>query len=332
MSNVDRAIGALGIEVREEYDELWALCPMHKERTGKEDHNPSWSINRTTGAMSCFSCGYSGGLIRLVCDLKGFKRTWGAAEVLDIDAAKAWLNEVALLTPVEMLKIVEDSTSRYEESTFSPISEARLALYVEPPGEALWRRGLTREAAQAYGVLWEPEKRWWITPLRDAETKKLIGWQEKGEYERYFRNYPVSMKKSRTLFGLGTWGMSDNVVVVVESPLDAVRVYAAADKYPTTIGSRVSAVATCGAKVSAYQIQLLRDADVIWALDNPKVDTAGCQASIKLLTSIKRYGIYSRFFNYGDVDAKDPGEMTDEEIVGALLAAKPAVLGKQAFL
>ena len=37
--------------------EIQALCPAHFERTGKEDHNPSWYINADTGAHICFSCG-----------------------------------------------------------------------------------------------------------------------------------------------------------------------------------------------------------------------------------------------------------------------------------
>ena len=30
--------------------EVNGLCPMHKQRTGKEDRRPSWWINTETGA------------------------------------------------------------------------------------------------------------------------------------------------------------------------------------------------------------------------------------------------------------------------------------------
>ena len=61
----------LGITSIEQGDELWAQCPQHKERTGREDKNPSWSINKDTGAHFCFSCGYKGSLHNLVRDLRG---------------------------------------------------------------------------------------------------------------------------------------------------------------------------------------------------------------------------------------------------------------------
>ena len=56
--------GARGSEVK-------GLCPGHLDRTGKEDRNPSWSINADTGAHNCFSCGFRGGLQYLVSYING---------------------------------------------------------------------------------------------------------------------------------------------------------------------------------------------------------------------------------------------------------------------
>ena len=41
------------------------------ERTGQEDHRPSWSVNKTTYLHFCFSCGYKGTLTQLLVDLTG---------------------------------------------------------------------------------------------------------------------------------------------------------------------------------------------------------------------------------------------------------------------
>ena len=49
MINVVDALGNLGIEYEEHGVEALALCPMHAERTGKEDNNPSWWINLESG-------------------------------------------------------------------------------------------------------------------------------------------------------------------------------------------------------------------------------------------------------------------------------------------
>ena len=40
--------------------EIQAKCPAHVERTGHEDHNPSWWFNSDTGAHICFSCQFKG--------------------------------------------------------------------------------------------------------------------------------------------------------------------------------------------------------------------------------------------------------------------------------
>jgi hypothetical protein len=52
--------------------EISGRCPFHEQRTGEREHRPDhWSINRTTGLHQCWSCGYSGSLVRLVIDTTG---------------------------------------------------------------------------------------------------------------------------------------------------------------------------------------------------------------------------------------------------------------------
>lgn len=330
MSNVERAVSALGIHITDDYtDELWALCPQHKARTGKDDHNPSWSINRETGQHMCFSCGYKGGLLLLVADVKGFRKVWGASDIPDFEEAKRWLLTAAAMTPEDMAAAVVKASERATYDPPVPMSEARLAVFVEPTEDALQRRRLTAEACSQYEVLWDAKKQWWITPLRSADDWKLIGWQEKGEYDRYFKNRPPTMKKSKTLFGLHMPDVVDesgeSPIIVVESPLDAVRVYAATGE---------AAVATCGAYVSEEQVGLLRSArPIIWAMDNPMVDPAGRKASAALLDLGRRLGVTTaKFFNYEGLTCKDPGEMSDAEIKDSIDNAIPAVYGKKAYL
>ena len=47
--DVEGALLRLGIEVTQRNNELLGLCPMHLERTGRPDSNPSWSMNADTG-------------------------------------------------------------------------------------------------------------------------------------------------------------------------------------------------------------------------------------------------------------------------------------------
>lgn len=329
MTNVEKAVRALGIEWEDTTGaEHTALCPMHFKRTGKEDRNPSWSINAETGQHLCWSCGYKGGLLRLVADVNGFVKIWGESEVPDYEQAKRWLLTAAAMTPEDMEAALQKANRRVQYEPPVPMSEARLAVFVDPPEEALKRRRLTLSACQMYEVLWEPKKEWWITPLRDVIDGKLIGWQEKSEFaeDRYFKNRPPTMKKSLTLFGYNVLYVLEDLsrVIVVESPLDAVRVYCA---------TGIPAVATCGAHVSEAQIQLLRNVEeIIWAMDNPMIDMAGRKACHMLLDMGKHYGLNAKFFNYEGTVMKDPGEMKDADIQDAVENAIHAIHGRKAYL
>jgi hypothetical protein len=203
-----------------------------------------------------------------------------------------------------------------------PMSESRLALYVTPPPEALEGRGLTAEAAEKYGVLWNDRTSTWILPVRDFDNNRLIGWQEKGTVERTFKNRPPGMQKSKTLFGVAY--MEEELAVIVESPLDCVRIQSAGVS---------GAVATFGATVSETQVKLLRfSKKVIAAFDNPNLDSAGKKASDQMRDWARKYGINLFYFNYGTTGKKDPGDLTDQEIAWGIENAKSAILGESAYV
>ena len=46
----------------------------------------------------------------------------------------------------------------------------------------------------------------------------------------------------------------------------------------------------------------------------------------------KRYGIELYFFNYGDSNKKDPGDMTNEEIEWGMTNARDSIYGEMAYL
>jgi hypothetical protein len=321
MNDVEKALSALGIDViSHRGSELLCLCPMHEERTGKVDRNPSWQINGDTGAHICFSCGYKGNLISLVCDIKQFQIKWGAADTLDVDAAKKWLESSASMSYEDLAKNLNKVVQKTPAEAI-PMSEARLAVYGEVPKWALDRRNLTALSAAEYGVRWDDKTSSWITPIRDPDTGTLWGWQEKGEKERRFKNQPAGVKKSHTLFGINNY--RNGPMILVESPLDAVRIHSAGIEH---------AVSSFGAQVSAEQVRLLRRSDhLIIAMDNPSVDPAGLKASEFLLDMCRKYAIEASFFNYGDLTDKDVGTMTDEQIHEGIYSAKHMVYGRKAI-
>ena len=319
--DVETALLRMGIETHQRGAELIGLCPMHLERTGREDGNPSWSINIDTGVHHCFSCGYKGNLFTLVAEVNEFESKWGR---LDIEAAKDWLRSNIEINLELLVKQLEGSKEvYYAPPSVIEMSEARLAVFENlPPDWAVEARQLTVDGCVVHGIKWDKEKSSWITPIRDPQTKKLWGWQEKGQTNRYFRNRPTGVQKSQTLFGLDVW--QRGTMIVVESPLDVVRL--------SSLGI-TGGVSTFGASISEIQKTLMRQADkLIIAFDNARIDKAGLKASQDMLDYSKKTGLECYFFNYGDTEFKDIGDMPEQDIREGLSKAKHSVFGERAFI
>ena len=319
--DVESALLRLGIEVDQRRDELLGLCPMHLERTGKPDSNPSWSINAETGVHHCFSCGYKGTLLTLVAEIKDFNTQW---DRLDFDAAKEWLRSNIEINFELLAKQLNEAKESYVPvQRLLEMSEARLAIFDGvPPQFALDARGLTEDGCVMHGVKWDPRQGAWITPIRNPENNLLLGWQEKGQNNRYFRNRPAGVEKSKTLFGLDIW--KGGTMIIVESPLDAVRL--------SSLGI-AGGISTFGASVSDTQRHLMRAAEkLIIAFDNARIDSAGLKASQEMLAYGRDKGLECYFFSYGDSEYKDIGDMPEQEIREGILRAKHSVFGERAFV
>ena len=296
------------IMIAQRGSEINGLCPKHKERTGSEDHNPSWWINSDTGAHICFSCGYKGNMYTLVMDVKG----------CDYFEMQDFLKEKSELPLDVLMKRLKDLPQYITPDEPIGMSEARLAVFTDVPDKELKKRFLTREASDAHGVVWDTKNSAWILPIREPNDFSLWGWQEKGSTGRFFRNYPAGVKKSKTVFGVHILDES-KPLWVVESPLDAVRL----------TGLGYNAIATYGAIISEDQGKLMRRAtQLISAFDN---DQAGKKASEQMLGFSRKYGFDLRYFNYSGIDVKDVGDMTEKEIARGLETAKHMIYGKEAY-
>lgn len=284
----------LGIQVlRVDGDEANGRCYMHFERVGKNDAHPSWSCNTETGLFGCFSCGWKGPFVLLVSDVLGC--SW--------DDAVEWVRKRGGIERVNKIlgrgKYVDELVPEREVPAYT---EADLALFVTPPQEARRKRGLTREACEYFGILWDEKREMWITPIRDP-AGRLLGWQEKNE--RYFRNRPAGLEKGRTLFGFHLLPPGCTALLI-ESPLDCARVRSVSlqDAHP---------VGGMGAEITDFQMQLLFDrcSRIILGLDN---DKAGWQAMKQLKQRYSGMGRRLSFYNYGGSNVKDQGDSSGEEI------------------
>lgn len=311
--DVAKVLDRLGIDYNHRGHELLGNCPGHLKATGRQDQNPSWSINEDTGAHHCFSCGYKGSIFSLVADLLEFE---------SLEEARQWIrNNAAIDLDLLSKELRELKGKNYYVPRPVPMSEARLAVFTAPPEWALKERGLTAEACVSYKVKWSEDLTAWITPIRDPEDFRLLGWQEKGQGTRYFKNRPTGLKKATTLFGIEKYAdPSLNTMIVVESPLDVVRM--------ASIGVE-GGVATFGASVSEEQVKLLRRAErLVIAMDN---DEAGRKSSQAILKMLRKFGMEAWFFNYSKTSAKDIGDMTELEVEWGLLNSKHCVMGVEAI-
>jgi len=274
----------LGVDVRRtDGKEITGRCPVHVRVVGHEDRSPSWSMNATSGLWICFSCGARGTLSTLVSELMGDQDSILTVHRLLIDSS---------LTRMALPK------DRDEERV--AVDWVRFGKFIRLPDRMAALRNLDPDMAWRYGVRWDPDEKAWITPIVSI-MGELLGWQAKKI--GWVRNFPEGVKKSETLFGADRF--TDSTVVLVESPLDVVR-FAGATKSP-------QCVASFGATVSNEQIRMLSNmADrLIVALDNDDAGRAASKRLSKLLPNFRK-GIL--WFNYAGTDAKDIGDMTDDQI------------------
>jgi hypothetical protein len=273
--------------------EVGGRCPVHHLVVGKEDRSPSWSMNLYSGLWICYSCGAKGNLSQLVLQLT------------DSSDEAMLVNEHILRSGLDRLKAgVPDPVDSLPSVDLSVFRKFKAV-----PEQLLEYRRIEPEVAQRFGIRWDPQPRHWIIPII-SPTGDLWGWQAKGK--DYFRNIPTGVPKSRTLFGIERF--KAQIAVLLESPLDVVRL---ASLRP---GLLTHGLATFGAHVSTEQLNLLsRWADtIVIALDN---DEAGIEAAQKVARNCPRPRGGINFLRYEHTNAKDIGDMTNDEIEEALTGA-----------
>lgn len=290
-------LGDLGVEVkRVSGDEINARCPVHHLTKGRESSRYSWYMNTDSGLWHCFTCGSRGNLPMLVSQLTGDSDSILAIQTILIR------NGIDRLSRTDEWEEPEVQVDWIKYSKFSPLPLAIAEL-----------RSLDLDVANTFGVKWGGvpvdkdgrEENMTIIPIV-SPLGELWGWQ--GKKVGHFVNVPTGVHKSKTLFGIER--ARGNTALLVESPLDVVRFRSA------YVDSDISPLASFGANVSDDQIKLITDSfdRVIVALDNPRVDKAGLMEARRLhkLWPSFRKGV--RYWNYGDLEAKDIGEMTKNQI------------------
>jgi len=291
ITDLSSVLTELGVDVRRVGErEISGCCPVHLKTTGHIDRSPSWSMNATTGAWICYSCGARGSLYSLISDLTGdYKSIWEVHSFL-------------IQSGLDRLNTVE------KEEPQPDIDWISYNKFSDVPAHLLDSKNLDPTIARQYGVKWNPTNKSWVIPIVSSESQ-LVGWQEKKK--DWVRNYPVGVKKSESLFGIERF--KSKVAVLVESPLDVVRLAGVTDE--------VSGLATFGAYISKNQINLVSEVadSLIVAMDN---DQAGIESNQRLWKTLPRFKDGVKWLKYAHTNAKDLGDMTDSEIQIAIKEAQ----------
>jgi hypothetical protein len=281
-TTVQEVLEDLGIQIVSIGREISAHCPFHT------DAHPSFSINASTGLFICYQCQEAGTLEDLLVKCNTTKG-----------------NTVEYLREVRQRKMrktrqQEREPEPPEEPLIDPfVLSAQYETFKQPPQWAHEERHITSEQMHRFGVRWD---KGWIIPIwSPSKTKpELWGWQ----FKRldFVSNFPKQVKKSQTLFGYHQ--LTGTTVALVESPLDVVRLASVA----------VPAVSSFGAFVSRRQLTLLhrRAKRVVLALDN---DEEGNRQSKRIYLGLAK-SLATSVLKYPE-GVKDPGEMSDDQIVEA---------------
>lgn len=279
----------LGVDVAGGSDrEIKALCPVHHLVKGRPDTRPSWYMNRTTGAWICFSCGQRGSLSSLVQQMGG-----------NLDDVLEARFDIAVAA-VEEMRDEDDGIEEGPKQREVYISEYGFAKNPLPPKPQRATRDIKGVVCTEYNLRWHRNKGCYLIPLYSVDTLTLIGWQEK--HGKRFVNVPDGVDKTDCLFGFQQYRSGD--LLIVESPLDVVRL----------AGYGYRAVSTMGSFVSDVQVDAIRRAankgSIILAMDN---DHAGRVANEYLAQQLDDLMAPVLYFRYPHRRlGKDPGDLPAE--------------------
>ena len=296
-THVRSVIKSLGLDVvGETSNDFLCYCPFHSNR-----HTSSFSVSREKGAFICFnpSCGEAGTLIELVKKVL----TKNEYEAIRYIAAK---ETESLNNFDETLEDLFKDKPVFEEFSTEVLDKLYLELQSSIPAqEYLKSRGINKDSADTFRLGYSNNMNMVVTPVHspDGIPVGIVGRSIEGKSFKNSTNLP----KSKTLFNIHRAKKIGNHVIVVESNFDAIRIHQAG--FPNV-------VATLGGFLSPEQHHLLnRYFNHITIMTD--ADKAGRELGYSIASKLRNKDILWASYEYGKIyphDAKDAGDMTDEEI------------------
>jgi len=303
-NHIKSIVKALGLDiVAEPGNEVMFYCPFHSNR-----HTASCCINKDSGAWLCFnpSCGESGTLVELVRRVL-HKNDFEAIRFIATQETEILNNFDELVAGM-----FEDKPD-FEEFSQETINRLHTDLgSSQNAKDYLISRGINEESMNHFFLGYSNSMGMVVTPVHspDGTPIGIVGRSIKGKSFKNSTNLP----KSKTLFNVHRAKKIGNHVIIVESNFDAIRIHQAG--FPNV-------VATLGGFLSTEQHNLLnRYFNKVTIMTD--ADLAGRELGLSIANRLKNKDLLWASYEYGKIyphDAKDAGDMTDEEIKACIVNA-----------
>ena len=296
-SHIKAVIKGLGLEVTGETgNDYLCYCPFHSNR-----HTSSFSVSKEYGKFICFnpSCGEAGTLLDLIKRVLN-KNDYEALRYIATKETESSNNfDETLQNLFEEKPVFEEFSQETLDALHSNLSGSKSAK------SYLNNRRINEESMKDFKLGYSENMNMVITPVHspDGIPIGLVGRSIEGKSFKNSTNLP----KSKTLFNIHRAKKIGDHVIVVESNFDAIRIHQAG--FPNV-------VATLGGFLSPDQHHLLNRYfnHITIMTDN---DKAGRDLGYSIASKLRNKDLLWASYEYGKIyphDAKDAGDMTDEEI------------------
>jgi DNA primase len=296
-THIKSILKSIGLEiVGETGNDFLCYCPFHSNR-----HTSSFSVSREKGAFICFnpSCGEAGTLQELVKRVMN-KNEFEAMRFIASQEAESLENfDSVLAEAMEEKPVFQEFPADTLNKLYSELVSTKEGV------EYFNSRGITQQGIADFGLGYSKNMGMVTVPVHspDGMAIGIVGRSIEGKSFKNSTNLP----KSKTLFNIHRAKKIGDHVIVVESSFDAIRVHQAG--FPNV-------VATLGGFLSTEQQNLLnRHFNKITIMTD--ADLAGRELGKSIVNKLRFKDLLWASCEYGKIyphDAKDAGDMTDEEI------------------
>ena len=286
--------------------DFMCLCPFHHNTD-----SPAFAVSHSKGLYICYNqmCNAAGTILDLV--KKSTERNDYEA-LRFISANKLTSAEVL----EEELKELLDDKPEFVEYSQGEIDTLHnnLMQYMTDGKKYFLSRKITEEAMEHFKLGFSYKQGMVTVPLHspDGIPVGIIGRSIEGKRFKNSHNLP----RNKTMFNLHKAKREGGTIIIVESSFDAIRLWQA--EFP-------NAVATLGGSISDINIHNLNKyaSTVVLMIDN---DAAGRSLGNTIATKLKNKNVLWARYDHDKVyphDAKDVGDLTDEEIKTCIKNAIP---------